>query len=161
MNRRVREPGGFQIPLGARHREFETPGRRARFTVHPLPHIEVGPGRLLMMTIRSHDQFNTTVYGEEDRYRGVSGSRHVVFLHPDDLAGLGLREGARVDITSHWDGTTRCLRGFRAVAYDIPRGCAATYFPEANPLVPVEHAARGSNTPAYKSVVISLAPSSV
>ena len=113
--------------------------------------------------MRSHDQFNTTIYGDDDRYRGIHGERRVVFVHADDLAALGIAEGARVDITSHFaiDGgeETRVLRGFTSVAYDVPRGCAAAYFPEANALVPLAHHAEGSLTPAYKSVVVSLTPS--
>jgi formate dehydrogenase major subunit len=114
------------------------------------------------MTLRSHDQYNTTIYGDDDRYRGIHGDRRVVFVHPDDLRALGLAEGARVDVVSHCAGargeTTRAVHGFRLVAYEIPRGCAAAYFPEANPLVPLEHHAAGSLTPAYKSVVVSLLP---
>src|SRR5262249_56979941 len=103
-----------------------------------------------------HDQYNTTLYGLDDRYRGLKGDRRVVLLNAEDIAALGLRDGQRVDLVSHFRGETRTVRGFRAVAYDIPRGCACTYFPEANPLVPARHVARGSNTPASKSVVISV-----
>ena len=128
-----------------------------------LPKIEIGAGRLLLMTVRSHDQYNTTIYGDDDRYRGIRGERRVVFVHRDDLDALGLAEGARVDLTSHFPTgageETRSVRGFRTVAYDVPRGCAAAYFPEANPLVPLAHHAEGSLTPAYKSVVVSLTPS--
>jgi molybdopterin-dependent oxidoreductase alpha subunit len=162
MNRRVRQPGGFVLPRPPAERRFETPGGRARFRCVALPELAVPPGRLLLMTIRSHDQFNTTLYSDDDRYRGIHGNRRVVLVHRDDLAALGLAEGARVDVTSHFsDGgaeETRVLHGFRTVAYDVPRGCAAAYFPEANPLVPLAHHAEGSLTPAYKSVVISLAP---
>ncbi len=112
-----------------------------------------------MMTLRSHDQFNTTVYAPGDRYRGIEGDRRVVLLHPDEIALRGLAAGQRVDLTSHFAGESRCLSGFRVVAYDIPRRCAATYFPEANPLVPLEHVADKSGTPAYKSVVITLSAS--
>jgi anaerobic selenocysteine-containing dehydrogenase len=111
------------------------------------------------MTIRSHDQFNTTVYGEDDRYRGIRGDRRVVLLHAADLAERGLRDGDRVDVTSHFEGETRSLRSFRAVAYDVPRGCAAAYFPEANALVPLGAFADKSLTPAYKSIPITLASS--
>ena len=158
MNRRLREPGGFVLPAGARTRAFETPTGRARFTVHPLPRRRLLPGQLLMMTIRSHDQFNTTVYSQDDRYRGIRGDRRVIFLHPDDMAEAGLAADQRVDVTSHFDGATRSVHGFRVVPYDVPRRCAAAYFPEANPLVPVESVAERSQTPTYKSVVITLAP---
>jgi molybdopterin-dependent oxidoreductase alpha subunit len=158
-NRRVRQPGGFVLPSGARRRRFETPRGRALFTCHALPDLALGAGRLRLTTIRSHDQFNTTVYGLDDRYRGVRGERRVVFLHPQDAAERGLAEGDRVDLTSHFRGETRRVEAFRVVPYDLPRGCAAAYFPEANPLVPAADAAWGSNTPAYKSIEISLARS--
>jgi molybdopterin-dependent oxidoreductase alpha subunit len=155
-NRRVREPGGFVLPSGARRRVFETPSGRANFTVHELPDVSLAPGRLRLTTIRSHDQFNTTVYGFDDRYRGIAGDRRVVFMHPEDIAEQGLRPGDRVDLTSHFRGETRRVRSFRVVAYDLPRRCAATYFPEANPLVPVDSFAEGSRTPTYKSIEISV-----
>jgi anaerobic selenocysteine-containing dehydrogenase len=113
-----------------------------------------------MMTVRSHDQYNTTIYGLDDRYRGLSGDRRVVLVNRDDLAGLGLEDGQMVDITSHFRGETRTARRFVALAYDIPRGCACTYFPEANALVPARQVAHTSNTPASKSVVITLSPAS-
>ncbi len=159
MNRRLRKPGGFVLPSGARSRRFETPSGRARFHVHPLPRIPLEPGQLLLTTIRSHDQFNTTVYSSDDRYRGISGDRRVLFLNPEDVAEAGLDAGARVDVTSHLAGGRRHLAGLRIVPYDLPRRCAAAYFPEANPLVPVDSFADGSRTPTYKSIVISLAPS--
>jgi molybdopterin-dependent oxidoreductase alpha subunit len=155
-NRRLREPGGFVLPSGARVRRFDTPGGRARFTRHPLPELALPQGRLRLTTIRSHDQFNTTVYGLDDRYRGVKGDRRVVFLHPDDAAEAGLAAGERVDLVSHFRGQTRRVQGFRIVPYDLPRGCAATYFPEANPLVPIDSIAAGSETPTYKSIEVSL-----
>jgi molybdopterin-dependent oxidoreductase alpha subunit len=159
-NRRVRHPGGFQLPSAARRRVFETPsGRsgRALFTVHALPDVSLAPGRLRLTTIRSHDQFNTTVYGHDDRYRGISGDRRVVLMHAQDAVERGLAPGDWVDLTSHFRGETRSVRGFRVVAYDLPRGCAAAYFPEANPLVPAESYAEGSRTPSFKSIEISVA----
>src|SRR5262245_21263655 len=158
-NRRVREPGGFVLRSGARRRAFETASGRAHFTVHALPDVSLAPGRLHLTTIRSHDQFNTTVYGQDDRYRGISGDRRVVLMHVEDAAERGLAPGDRVDLTSHFRGETRSVRGFRVVAYDLPRGCAAAYFPEANPLVPAESYAEGSRTPTFKSIEISVAPS--
>jgi molybdopterin-dependent oxidoreductase alpha subunit len=155
-NERVRKPGGFYLPNGPREGTFTTPSGRARFTTHELPSNELKPGQFLMMTVRSHDQYNTTLYGLDDRYRGLTGDRRVVLLNAEDMKGLGLREDQRVDLVSHFRGETRTVHGFRAVAYQIPRGCACTYFPEANPLVPARHVARGSNTPASKSVVISV-----
>jgi anaerobic selenocysteine-containing dehydrogenase len=109
-----------------------------------------------MMTIRSHDQFNTTVYSFDDRYRGVSNERRVVFLNADDLKEHGLSEGDAVDLVSRFDGAERVARNFRVVPYPIPRRCAATYFPEANVLVPIGHVAERSNTPASKSVAITI-----
>jgi molybdopterin-dependent oxidoreductase alpha subunit len=159
FNRRVREPAGFVLPSGARTRAFDTPTGRAAFREIALPHLPLGPGQLVLMTIRSHDQFNTTVYGDDDRYRGVKGDRRVVFLHADDLRERGLADGDAIDVTSHFEGETRALHGFRAHVYDIPRGCAAAYFPEANPLVPVRAFAHGSHTPAYKSIAITIARS--
>jgi molybdopterin-dependent oxidoreductase alpha subunit len=157
FNRRVRAGAGFVLPSGARTRAFDTPSGRAAFREIPLPRLPLEPGQLVLMTIRSHDQFNTTVYGDDDRYRGVKGDRRVVFLHADDLRERGLADGDRIDVTSWFEGETRALRGFRARAYDIPRGCAAAYFPEANPLVSVRAFAHGSHTPAYKSVAITIA----
>ncbi len=155
-NERVRKPGGFYLPNGPREGNFTTPSGKARFTVHPLPPDPLRKGELLMMTVRSHDQYNTTIYGLEDRYRGVKGDRRVVLVNGEDLRELGLQDGQTVDITSHFRGETRTARRFVAVAYDIPRGCACTYFPEANALVPARHVAHTSNTPASKSVVVTL-----
>jgi len=157
-NQRVRLPGGFYLPNGPREGTFTTATGKAKFTVHPLPRHDLRKGEFLMMTVRSHDQYNTTLYGLDDRYRGLSGDRRVVLLNREDMAGLGLREGDTVDLTSHFQGEKRTARRFRVVGYDIPRGCACTYFPEANVLVPARHVARISNTPASKSVVITLTP---
>ncbi|HEX8069052.1 MAG TPA: FdhF/YdeP family oxidoreductase [Pyrinomonadaceae bacterium] len=155
-NRRVREPGGFYLPNSARERVFKTATGRAQFTVHPLPAAQLAPGEFLMMTIRSHDQFNTTVYSLDDRYRGVFNERRVVLLHPADIAAAGLQARQAVDLVSHFAGEERVARRFLVVPYPIARGCAATYFPEANVLVPINHTADRSNTPASKSVVITI-----
>ncbi|MBC8141094.1 MAG: FdhF/YdeP family oxidoreductase [Armatimonadetes bacterium] len=158
-NKRVREPGGFYLPNKPRDAaQFDTPDGKAHFTVHPIPRHDLLPGQLLLMTIRSHDQFNTTVYGLDDRYRGVYGGRRVVFAHPDDIREAGLAPEQWADITSHFDSETRTASRFKVVPYALPRRCAAAYFPEANVLVPAKHTADRSNTPAYKSVVITLAP---
>jgi molybdopterin-dependent oxidoreductase alpha subunit len=154
---RVRRPGGFRLRNAARERVFETPTGRAAFTVQALPRHELAPGQLLMMTIRSHDQYNTTVYGPDDRYRGIRGGRRVVLLSAADAGERHLRGGDVVDITSHFSDGLRTAKGFVVVPYEIPRGCCATYFPEANVLVPLGAVARKSNTPASKSVVVSLA----
>jgi molybdopterin-dependent oxidoreductase alpha subunit len=155
-NQRVREPGGFTLPNTARERAFELPGGRARFTVHALPRIDLAPGELLMMTIRSHDQFNTTVYSSNDRYRGIKGGRRVVLVNAEDAAARELAEGDVVDIVGRFRDDVRIAESFQIVHYDIPRGCVATYYPEANVLVPLEHHADVSRTPASKSVVVEL-----
>jgi molybdopterin-dependent oxidoreductase alpha subunit len=158
-NTRVRQPGGFYLPNGARERVFKTDNGKAKFTVHEFPDLKIDDGQFLMMTIRSHDQFNTSVYSGNDRYRGIKHGRRVVFLNRADVESAGLHEGQRVDLVSHFEGEQRQAQNFVVVPYDIPRGCAATYFPEANVLVPVGHVAEKSNTPASKSVVISIRPS--
>ena len=155
-NQRVREPGGFYLPNLARERRFTTASGKANFTIHELPRHDLRPGQFLMMTMRSHDQFNTTIYGLDDRYRGIYNGRRVVFLNPQDIAEAGLKEGQLVDLTSHFEDEERTAPRFVVVAYNIPRRCAATYFPEANVLVPIGSVAEKSNTPASKSVVISL-----
>ena len=159
-NARVREPGGFYLPNAARERVFNTASGKAMFKIHPLPEHNLAPDQYLMMTIRSHDQFNTSVYSANDRYRGISDGRRVVFLNRDDVAAAGLRERQTVDLISHFEGEERIAKEFIVVPYDIPRRCAATYFPEANVLVPVRNVAEKSNTPVSKSVVISIRPTS-
>ena len=155
-NRRVREPGGFYLPNGPREGMFTTPSRRARFTVHPIPQHQLGDGKLLLTTLRSHDQFNTTIYGENDRYRGIFGGRRVVFLNAEDMRERGIVEDQWVDLISHFASEWRRAERFRAVPYDIPRGCAAAYYPETNVLVPVQSVAQRSNQPSSKSIVITL-----
>ncbi|MEP6920103.1 MAG: FdhF/YdeP family oxidoreductase [bacterium] len=155
-NERVRRPGGFHLPSAPRERVFRTPSERAAFTIHELPRIDLGPGQFLMMTIRSHDQFNTSIYSHNDRYRGIHNGRRVVFLNHEDIAAAGLAAGDAVDLTSHFHGEERVARRFIVVPYSIPRRCAATYFPETNVLVPVRSVAEKSNTPTSKSVVISI-----
>ncbi|HEY2899084.1 MAG TPA: FdhF/YdeP family oxidoreductase [Polyangia bacterium] len=156
-NQRVRQPGGFYLPNGPREGTFTTPSKKAHFTVHPIPRRALKDGQLLLTTLRSHDQFNTTIYGEHDRYRGIFGGRRVVFLNAADMQALGFASDDWVDITSHFGDETRRASRFRVVPYEIPRGCAAAYYPETNVLVPVRSVADGSNQPASKSVVITLA----
>jgi len=155
---KVDRPGGFVLPHPPRDsRTFQTQPGRAVFSVSPLQVISVPAGRLLLQTLRSHDQFNTTIYGLDDRYRGISGGRKVVFVHPDDLAEHGLTDGDLVDVVSEWaDDEPRRVRGFRVVPYPTPRGCAAAYYPETNPLVPLGSTAVGSNSPTSKSVIVRL-----
>ena len=156
FNARVRQPGGFYLPNAAKERIWNTPNSKANFSSAPLDSFRASAGRFLLQTLRSHDQFNTTIYGLDDRYRGISGMRDIVFLNPEDLAALGVKPGGRIDVTSHWSDGERHLKGFRAIPYDMPRGMAAAYFPEANVLVPAGHVAEGSNTPASKSIEVSI-----
>ena len=154
-NARVREPGGFYLRNSARERDFtRIEGGRARFTVHPLPRLREGVarGELLMTTIRSHDQFNTTIYTQNDRYRGISGDRRVVFMNEHDMTRLGVTAGERVDLVSR-AGT---CEAFAVVPFAIPMGDCATYFPETNPLVPLDSYADKSRTPTSKSVPIAI-----
>jgi len=158
---KVDQPGGFVLPHPPRDsRTFPTKANKAIFSVSPLQVLHVPEGRLLLQTLRSHDQFNTTIYGLSDRYRGIEGGRRVVFVHPDDITALGFADGDLVDIVSEWeDGVERMVPSFRLVGYDQPRGCVAAYYPETNPLVPLSSTAEGSNTPTYKSVIVRLEPS--
>jgi molybdopterin-dependent oxidoreductase alpha subunit len=157
FNDRLHDESSIELPHSVRDElRFDNAEGKALFTVHPIERVEIPDGCYLMMTIRSHDQFNTTIYSQNDRYRGIADSRLVVFMHPEDIKKAGLRQGSRVAITSHYADTTRTMQGFTVVPYRIPLGCVATYYPETNPLIPVQHVADGSNTPAYKSVVVSL-----
>ncbi|WP_129339490.1 FdhF/YdeP family oxidoreductase [Cellulomonas endophytica] len=156
--RRLDRPGGFVLPHPPRDsRTFATPSGRARFSTNALTFPAIPPGTLLLQTLRSHDQFNTTVYGPDDRYRGIRGGRRVVLVHADDLADLGFVAGDLVDLVGvHADGVERRAPGFRTVAYDTPRGNAAAYFPETNVLVPLGSYADVSRTPTSKSVLVRL-----
>ncbi|NGY61070.1 FdhF/YdeP family oxidoreductase [Lentzea sp. NEAU-D13] len=161
-NTRVRQPDGFVLPHPPRDsREFATATGKANFTANELTVLEVPEGRLLMQTLRSHDQYNTTIYGLDDRYRGVKDGRRVVFVNPDDIKALGFKDGQMVNIISEWkDDPTgvveRRAESFRIVSYSTARGCVATYFPEANPLVPLDSKADISGTPTSKSVIVRL-----
>ncbi len=158
-NQRVEQPGGFHLPIPARERRWETPTGKANFLFVPgmmdedddvpnAPHLQ-------LMTIRSHDQFNTTVYSYNDRYRGITGDRMVAFMNRDDMRDRDLAEGDLIAFsTVAGDGIDRRASGFRVVAYDIPRGCCAAYYPEANALLPLAHRDQRSNTPAAKSVPV-------
>lgn len=160
FNERIRSEKTFYLPNGARERQFATSSKRALFSVSPIPKHELRDGEYLMMTIRSHDQFNSTIYGLDDRYRGVYGGRRVIFMNPDDVAAAGLAAGDRVDIQSHFEGETRTARNFLVVPYTISRRCTATYYPETNVLVPVRSVSEKSNQPVSKCITITLLPSS-
>ncbi|GAB3658469.1 FdhF/YdeP family oxidoreductase [Nocardioides korecus] len=155
---KVQRPGGFVLPHPPRDtRTFPTKEEKAVFTAVPMSVLQVPEGRLALQTLRSHDQFNTTIYGLSDRYRGIEGGRRVIFLHRDDIRDLGFSNGDLVDIISEWeDGTERTVPSFRIVEYDTPRGSAASYYPEASPLVPLDSSAEGSNCPTSKGVIVRL-----
>jgi len=155
----VHRPGGFVLPHPPRDsRTFGTKSGRAEFVTSPIEVLQVPEGHLVLQTLRSHDQFNTTIYGLSDRYRGIEGGRRVIFLHRDDIAHLGFRNGDFVDISTRWteDDRVRCAKSFRIVEYDTPRGSAAAYYPETNPLVPLDSTALQSNCPTSKSIIVSL-----
>ncbi|MEO8732978.1 MAG: molybdopterin dinucleotide binding domain-containing protein, partial [Flavobacteriales bacterium] len=156
FNRRVRKPEGFVLPNGPRDgAHFTTDDAKAHFMVDHAPTWNMADSEYLMMTIRTHDQFNTTIYGLEDRYRGIHGERRVVMMHADDMAHESLVSKDRVDIVND-HGRERVATDFFVIPYDIARGCVATYFPEANVLVPLDQKAERSGTPASKSVVVRL-----
>ena len=155
-NKRVREPGGFYLPNGAREGNFATKTNKANFTVNLLPDYTLDEGQYLMMTIRSHDQYNTTIYGLHDRYRGIHYNRRVVLMNSEDMKSAGIKARDKVDLISEYNGVERVANGFLAVPYDIPTQCVATYFPEANVLIPYDQYARKSNTPISKSVIVTL-----
>lgn len=157
-NRRLHEEDGFMLPNGARERVFKTDDGKAHLTVNKLEPLEVPAGRLLLQTVRSHDQYNSTIYGLNDRYRGVYNGRRVIFANPQDLRELGLVDGDMVDIVSEYADGERRAPSFRVIAYSTARQCAAAYFPEANVLVPVDSVADESNTPISKSIVVRLEP---
>jgi molybdopterin-dependent oxidoreductase alpha subunit len=160
FNQRIEQFGEFVLPNPVRDkRQFHTATHKANFVIHSINDTSLPDGRLLMMTIRSHDQFNTTIYTNNDRYRGIHGSRKVLFVNAEDIAVLGFSAGEEIDIHSHWPNEPEAVRqakGFTLVPYNIPRGNAAAYYPETNDLIPLSSVADKSNTPAYKSVVISL-----
>jgi len=165
FNERIMSPAGFELPHPPRdHRTFPTPTGAANFAVTDVlaaGSIELidpeGPV-LLLQTLRSHDQYNTTIYGLDDRYRGVHGGRLVVFVNEADIARLGLADGQFVDLVSHFDDVERRVRGYRIVAYPTPVGCVAAYYPETNPLIALGHRSIEAGTPASKSVPITLEP---
>lgn len=169
-NERLKHPGGFHLGVASRERIWNTPSKKAQFIVHgiafdtPIHRARAIHGERLMtlMTTRSHDQYNTTIYGLDDRYRGVYGQRRVLFANKEDIDMLGFEVGERVDMTSVWDdGIQRRADGFLLVEYDIPRGCLGAYYPETNPLVPLESVADGAGTPTSKSIPVLLERTSI
>ncbi|WNJ77491.1 FdhF/YdeP family oxidoreductase [Cedecea neteri] len=159
FNQRCEEPGGFYLGNAAAELRFNTPSGKAEFSDAPLPDSlwQGVEAPFTLQTLRSHDQYNTTIYGLDDRYRGVYGQREILFIHPDDMGELGLNDGDKVDIETIWhDGITRKVSGFKLVAYDIPRGNLAAYYPETNPLVPLGSVGDGTGTPTSKSVPVKI-----
>ncbi|GAB3546777.1 FdhF/YdeP family oxidoreductase [Spirosoma fluminis] len=158
FNEKIRKPGGFYLPNGPRERNFTTENGKANFTVTDMVMHDIAPDQLVLMTIRSHDQFNTTVYDYNDRYRGVYNERRVIFMNPQDMNERGIKERQLVNITSHFEGQQRTIEKFIAIPYNIPKGNTAAYYPEANALVPMASVAYISNTPTSKFVIITVEP---
>jgi molybdopterin-dependent oxidoreductase alpha subunit len=157
-NRRVREPGGFYLPNSPRQGRFDTPDQKAHFTINTPAVWDLAEGEYLLMSIRSHDQFNTTLYGLNDRYRGIYNERRVLMMNEADIRAAGLQPRQVVNLHSHYGGKTRTARTFVVVPYNIPTGCLAAYFPETNPLIPIDQVADRSLTPVSKSVRVRIAP---
>ena len=158
-NDRVREKGGFYLPNGPRDGPtWNTPSGKAVFHSHSLLVKTISEDRFILMTVRSHDQYNTTIYGMDDRYRGIYNSRRIVMMNRDDMNTRGLSPMEEVDLTSHHQGREILAEQWKVVPYDIPQGNLAAYFPEANVLVPLDSVAKGSNTPTSKWVEVSLKP---
>ena len=155
-NARVREAGGFYLPNCNREGSFDTISQKAYFSMAPVTTMELHDNQLMMMTIRSHDQFNTTIYGLNDRYRGIYNERRVILMNSDDMLDLDLVKGDIVDLYNNHERTERIARHFIVVEYPIPKGCTATYFPETNVLVPVTSVADKSNTPTSKQVIVTV-----
>jgi len=156
-NTRVRKPNGFYLPNPPKDNcEFATPDGFAHFSVNELPNVEIGEDQFVMMTIRSHDQYNTTIYGLDDRYRGIKGNRRVVLMNPDDMLDLGIKTRDQVCITSHHNGRSISASNWAVIPYKIPKRNIATYFPEANELVPLESTADISNTPTSKWIICTI-----
>ena len=156
-NQRVREPNGFCLPNPPRDsRTFATPDGKAHFIPHPLPNLNIPEHQYVMITVRSHDQYNTTIYDLHDRYRGTHGNRRIILMNEEDIKARGWQPKDYVDIVSHFGNEERRAEKWQLVAYAIPRGNIATYFPEANVLVPLNSTAEKSNTPTSKWIVCSL-----
>ena len=160
-NERVRQDNGFLLPNPPRDKlEFDTPSGKAAFSMNPLPDVSVKSNEYVLMTMRSHDQYNTTIYGLHDRYRGIHGNRRVVLMNSLDMAENGLKTRDVIHLSSSFEGTLRQSNNWIVVAYDIPKGNMAAYFPEANELVPLDSVAEKSNTPTSKWIVVSLSKDS-
>ncbi|MEM7523063.1 MAG: FdhF/YdeP family oxidoreductase [Pseudomonadota bacterium] len=157
FSERVRQPGGFYLYNGAKVRDFQTKSGKAEFSKEVMSSFDLEGDQLLLMTLRSHDQFNTTVYGLHDRYRGIHSERRILFMNPDDMSDRGIAPLQPVSIQAHAeDGRERAVSGFLAIPYDLPRQAVAGYFPELNPLVPICSTAIQSNTPTSKSIPVTV-----
>jgi molybdopterin-dependent oxidoreductase alpha subunit len=154
FEQRVQKRGGFYLPNAVKARVFNTHNGKAQLTLNPLSPIRLEPGELLLQTLRSHDQFNTTIYGANDRYRGIKGERRILFMNPEDMRERGIQAEEPLTITSYYKGTIRTAELFLAIPYATPPGCVAAYYPEANVLVPIDSFAKESGTPTSKSVVV-------
>ena len=156
-NTRIRKKGGFYLPNNARDKDFSpTLTGKANFTINSISDIVLKKDQFIMMTIRTHDQYNTTIYGLDDRYRGIKNERRVLFMNPTDMKEQGLKKLDMVDLVSHFNEEKRTAKKFLIVPYNIPRQCTASYFPETNVLVPIKSKARISNTPTSKTIIISI-----
>jgi anaerobic selenocysteine-containing dehydrogenase len=157
-NDRVRKPGGFYLPNAPRSGKFGTAlyGNKMPFSICRLPELKMESDDFMMASVRSHDQFNTTIYGLDDRYRGVHGERRVIFMNEKDMQKAGFVAGEKVDLFNYYDGVERSARLFIVVPYAIPERCTVTYYPETNVLVPINSVAEKSNTPTSKLVVIKI-----
>jgi anaerobic selenocysteine-containing dehydrogenase len=155
-NERVRHPGGFYLPNSAREGRFNTKTGKAHFNVANVTTQQLAADEFMMMTIRSHDQFNTTIYGLDDRYRGIYQERRVILMNIKDIIAAGLQPGDVVDLYNEFGGTERVVHKFIVVEYNIPEKCTATYFPETNALVPLNSVADKSNTPTSKLVILKI-----
>ena len=159
FNERLAREGFFYLPNAAKQRIFRTSSGKAKMTVCPIPKHDLKPDEFLLTTVRTHDQFNSTIYGLNDRYRGVFQGRRVIFLNPADMEEMNLRAGLIVDIYSHFESEVRMAPHFAIVPYPIARRSAAAYYPETNVLVPIRSVAAKSNQPVFKCIRITLMPS--
>ena len=155
-NKRVRQKGGFYLPNAARYNEYNTGTGKANFTVTTPEPFNLNKGEMIMMTVRSHDQFNTTIYGLNDRYRGITNERRVIFVNEMEMKKRGLGKLEKVNLVSTYGGIRRIVHNFLVIPYNLPNECCASYFPETNPLVPITETAKKSNTPISKSVIITI-----
>ncbi|TXB66073.1 FdhF/YdeP family oxidoreductase [Vicingus serpentipes] len=156
FNEKVKNPAGFYLPNGARNRKFTTENGKAKFTINPIPKRKVADGNFIMMTIRTHDQYNTTIYGMNDRYRGIINERRVVLMNKQDMKAKGLKQLQQVDLKSVFKNEERIAHNFKIIEYNIAKGCIATYFPETNVLVPIKSVAKTSNTPVSKFIEVEI-----